>query len=245
MAKLRRKKKRGLFGLGKRLRMPKKPPKKPYDQNQEKGGPSRKQKAQRKARIVLKILLVITVINLIWALVGFINGQIGRSRVVEEFGGKKAMSEMSEADLERPYFAYINGKMDKAKNPVTKTIGFINNIGCMVFLWGTCTWHWGVVGTVWFTLALWWELIWLVLLGPWFVIWYKISVGKDEKAKAANVKEEMEKAAIREAKQKEQEEAERLNDPTRMTREEIQEKIRKMRLQKQAQQWGEPPHNDD
>lgn len=242
MAKLRRKK-RGPLGLGKKLRG-KTPPKKPYDQPQGKGGPSRKQKAQRKARIVLKILIVITVINLLWALVGFVNGQIGRSRLVKELGGKEVMAELSEADLERPYFAYINGKMDNARNPVTKVIGFINNIGCMIFLWATCTWRWGVVGTVWFTLALWWELIWLLLLGPLFVIWYKISVGKDEKAKVADLKEEMRKAEEREARIKEKEEAERLNDPNRMTPEERREKIRKLKLQKMAKQWGEPPQDD-
>lgn len=135
---------------------------------------SEKARARKKMKIVMAIFVLATVFNGGRMLFSVVAGPIGKAKVVEEFGGEERVAKLSEAELQAPYFAYINGKMDGAKMIIGKILGFFDNIGCLILLRKTAEWHWGVKATVWFTLGLFWEIVFALICLPLYIRWRKI-----------------------------------------------------------------------
>jgi len=201
--------------------------------------PTRKEKAAKRMKIVLYIFILATVINGGRMVFNTVAGLVTRSQVVEELGGKEKMAELSKADRQRPYYAYANGRMDRAKTPIGKVFGLLDNIGCLALLWKTCQWGWGVKGTVGFTLAVFYELLFAAVCLPLYFRWKKIVKEKKEEKTVVDAQEAMSRAQEDEMKRMEKEAELEAEKAKKEAWEEQNERIMR---QKQTAKWGDRGH---
>lgn len=203
--------------------------------------PSKKEKARSKMRIVIMILILASVINGCRMLINAIAGPIAAPSLIEQYGGEEKMQQLSQAELQAPYFVYINSKMDKAKTPIGKVFGFIDNVACIMLLWKTAQWHWGVKPTVGFTLAFFWEVVFLAVCLPLFFRWKKVAEAKSEDEKPmVDLQKEMNqktKAEEEEAIRKEAEAKKRENDPNFWSEERWRQEQERIANHHRAQKW--------
>ena len=202
--------------------------------------PTRKQKAKARMRKVAMVFIALSVIFGGIMIFNMIAGPLGHAGVVKNFGGEAAMKEMSLADLQRPYYAYVNSAMDNAETPFGKVFGFVNNIGCLIFLWKTSKWFWGVGATVWFTCALFYELLAAAICGALYLYFYRVVNENTTVKKGVDLQKEM--------NQKDKEEAERLKkeaerrkarekDPNQMSDDAWKKKQERIALRKRQEKW--------
>ncbi len=197
--------------------------------------PTRKEKAAKRMKIVMYIFILATVLNCGRMIFGAARGIMTKSQITEQFGGVEKMAEMSKADLQRPYYTYANGRVDNAKTPVGKAIGFVDNIGCLMLLWKTCQWGWGVKGTVGFTLAVFYEALFALICFPLYFRWKKIAEKKEEKKPMVDVQKEMNQK-LEEEQQKMEREAKVAEQKAKD--EAWQEEYEAIMRQKRVAEWG-------
>lgn len=197
--------------------------------------PTRKEKAAKRMKKVKKILVVITLICCVIMVINAIAGMTGKKAVVEHFGGEEKMAGLSAAELQNPYYAEANRRMDDARTPIGKVWGFFNNLWCLALLWKTCRWGWGFKSTVSFTIALSWEIIFLAIGLPLYFRWKKIAEKKEEKKPMVDVQKEMNQK-LEEEQQKMEREAKVAEQKAKD--EAWQEEYEAIMRQKRVAEWG-------
>lgn len=176
-----------------------------------------KQKAELKFRIVLAVIVVCSVVNGWTMLYSAIRGSAvaepieiesraeakARARE-EEISESEALREQRQkkAHAQNRYFRVVNLRFDKAKNILSQTKAGIDNVICMVFLWGMVPWGWPTERAVNFAVALGWEIIILIFSIPLSRYYYKLARGKVKYRDVVDIHDAMNQLREEEAKQK-------------------------------------------
>ncbi len=153
--------------------------------------PTRKEKAAKRMKIVMYIFILATALNCGRMIFGAARGIMTKSQITEQFGGAEKMAELSKAEFQEPYYTYVTERVDKARTPVGWIFSRLDFLGCFMLLWKTCRLGWGVKGTVGFTLALFYELLFALVCFPLYFRWKKIAEKKEEKKPMVDVQKEM------------------------------------------------------
>jgi len=157
---------------------------------------------------MLLIFILWTVLSFAWMIYNVLVGMATKDDVIERYyGGEEAMSKLSDAKLERPYFAYLNEKYDNATGKIVKFWWWLNNAFGFCLLWIAVRWHWGIVATVRLVLTFAWWVVSVIVCGVLYWRWHKIASKKpDFEADKREVFEKMakERAALEEKKERDE-----------------------------------------
>lgn len=164
----------------------------------------KKEVAKRKMKVVKRIFILATVFICGLLLIAGVAGLMGKGTVIEQYGGAEAMAKLTGAELQQPYFKYVNELVSALPGP--SLIWTLIWLIPMALLVVTCRLHWGIMATAWFTFGLFLEIIFVVVCGILYSQWRKIAMAKPEKRKSnVDLVAEMNQKAQEEAKKQEQE----------------------------------------
>lgn len=117
-----------------------------------------KDKLLQKARVTARIFFVVTVVNLAIMMVTGVYGSLSRLEITEA-----QVSQMSDAELQRIYYTPLTTAIDEAVLPVK-----IFYAAGLLALWGVCNWHWDIIASMYFSIAMVWEIVAVIACGlPW------------------------------------------------------------------------------
>lgn len=153
--------------------------------------PTQKEKAAKRMKMVTWIFILATVFNCGRIAYGIGVGFAEKAQVVEQLGGEEEIAGLSKAELQSPYYTYVNERVDQAENPVVKFFGFVDFVGCFTLLWKTSRLTWGVKGTVNFTLGIFYWAVFAIICLPLRFKWKKIANKKEEKKPMVDAQKEM------------------------------------------------------
>lgn len=166
--------------------------------------PAKKVVAKRRMEKMKGVFALATTGICILLLVTVLVGLAGRGRVIEQYGGAETMAGLTQAELQFPYFKYVNELIGALPGPsfIWTIIWFVP----MMILTKTCQWHLGIIATAWFSFGVFLELALVLVCGILYFKWKKIATAKPERKKPnVDIMEKMNREAQEEAKKLEQE----------------------------------------
>lgn len=166
--------------------------------------PAKKAVLRRRMERVKAVFIVATVLICVLLLITGIAGLIGRAGVIKQYGGAEKMATLSQAELQYPYFRYVNEFISSAPGPsfIWTLIWTIP----MILMVKTCQLHFGIVATAWFSFGIFLELVFMLVCGILYFRWRKIVTAKPERKKPnVDLVEKMNQQAQEEQKKLERE----------------------------------------